>query len=126
MKQIIKDTAGLGIALWLIGYIASLALFMSPYAGIMGWILLIVFTPVTIAIVYWWFRKREDLSLKYYAEAGIAWVLIAIVFDYLFIVLLFQATYYGIYVFIYYVLTFLIPVGVGYYLRGKKASNSGE
>ena len=126
MKQIIKDTAGLGTALWLIGYLASLVLFMSPYAGIMGWILLIVFTPVTIAIVFWWFRKREGLPLKYFAEVGIAWVIIAIVLDYLFIVLLFQATYYGIDVFIYYTVTFLIPVGVGYYLVGKKARNSPE
>jgi hypothetical protein len=124
MKQIIKDTAGLGIALWLIGYLASLALFVSPYAGIMGWILIAVFTPVSIAIVFWWFRKRKGLSLKYYAEVGVAWVIIAVVLDYLFIVLLFQATYYGIDVFVYYALTFLIPVGVGYYLVGKKARNS--
>jgi hypothetical protein len=120
MKQIIKDTAGLGIALWLIGYLASLVLFMSPYAGIMGWILLIVFTPVTIAIVYWWFRKRESLSITYYAEVGIAWVIIAVMFDYIFIVLLFQATYYGIDVFVYYAVTFLIPLGVGYFLNRKK------
>jgi hypothetical protein len=121
MKQIIKDTAGLGIALWLIGYLASLVLFMSPYAGIMGWILLIVFTPVTIAIVYWWFRKRESLPLKYYAEVGIAWVIIAVVLDYLFIVQLFHAIYYGIDVFVYYTVTFLIPVGVGYYQINKKS-----
>jgi hypothetical protein len=124
MKQIIKDTAGLGIALWLIGYLASLVLFVSPYAWIMGWILLIVFTPVTIAIVFWWFRKREGLSLKYYAEVGIAWVIIAVVLDYLFIVQLFQATYYGIDVFVYYAVTFLIPVGVGYYLIKKKSATA--
>ena len=35
----------------------------------------------------------------------------------LFIVLLFGATYYGFDVFVYYALTFLIPVGVGVYLR---------
>jgi hypothetical protein len=123
MKQIIKDTAGLGIALWLIGYLASLVLFMSPYTGIMGWILLIVFTPVTIAIVFWWFRKRELLPLKYYAGVGIAWVIIAVVLDYLFIVQLFHATYYGIDVFVYYGVTFLIPVGVGFFLNKKKAMN---
>jgi hypothetical protein len=120
MKQIIKDTAGLGIALWLIGYLASLVLFKPPYASIMGWILAAIFTPVTILIVYWWFRKRESLPLRYYAEVGIAWVIIAVVFDYIFIVLLFQATYYGIDVFVYYAVTFLIPVGVGYFLNRKK------
>ena len=117
MKQSIKDTAGLGVALWLIGYLASLVLFFSPYAGIMGWILLAVFTPVTVVIVLWWFRKRERLPLQYYAGVGVAWVLIAIVLDYLFIVLLFQANYYGIDVFVYYAVTFLIPVGVGLFLN---------
>jgi hypothetical protein len=34
----------------------------------------------------------------------------------LFIVLLFQATYYGPDVFVYYVVTFLVPVGSGLYL----------
>jgi hypothetical protein len=117
MKQWIKDTAGLGTGFWLIGYLASLALFISPFAGTMGWILLAVFTPVTIVIVWWWFRQREGLSLPYYAGVGVAWVLIAVVLDYLFIVLLFQATYYGPDVFVYYAVTFLIPVGVGLYLQ---------
>ena len=116
MKQWIKDTAGLGTVLWLIGYLASLALFFTPLAGIMGWILLVIFTPITIAIAWWWFRPRERLSLQYYAGVGVAWMLIAVVLDYLFIVLLFQATYYGPDVFVYYAVTVLIPVGVGLYL----------
>ncbi len=115
MKQWIKDTAGLGIALWLIGYLASLLLFFSPFAGIMGWVLLIVCTPVTIAVALLWFRAR-DLVLTYYTGVGIVWTVIAVVLDYLFIVLLLHATYYGPDVFVYYALTFLIPVGVGLYL----------
>jgi hypothetical protein len=117
MKHLMKDTAGLGTSLWLMGYLASLVLFFSPYAGVMGWILIAFFTPVTIAIVWWWFRKRGHLPLQYYAGAGVAWVLIAVVLDYLFIVLLFQANFYGIDVFVYYTVTFLIPVGVGWYLN---------
>ena len=116
MQQWIKDTAGLGTGLWLIGYLASLVLFFSPYAGIMGWILLIIFTPITMAVTWWWFRQRTGLPLEYYAKVGIAWVLIAVVFDYLFIVQLFQAAYYEADVFVYYALTLLIPVGVGLYL----------
>jgi hypothetical protein len=115
MNQWIKDTAGLGIVLWLLGYLASLLLFFSPFASSMGWVLLAVFTPVTIAVAWWWFRAR-DLALTYYAGVGAAWTVIAVVLDYLFIVLLFQATYYGIDVFVYYAMTFLIPVGVGLYL----------
>ena len=126
MKQSIKDTAVLGTALWLIGYLASLVLFFTPYAGVMGWILLAVFTPVTIVIVLWWFRKRERLPLQYYAGVGIAWVLIAIVLDYLFIVLLFQANYYGIDVFVYYGVIFLIPVGVGLFLNRSRNEPVGK
>ena len=81
MKQWIKDTAGLGTGLWLIGYLASLALFFSPFAGIMGWILLAIFTPVTIAVTWWWFRPRQRLPVQYYAGVGVAWALIAIVLD---------------------------------------------
>jgi len=117
MHQVIRDTAGLGTGLWLIGYLASLVLFFTPFAGVMGWILLVIFTPVTIAITWWWFRERETLPLQYYAGVGVAWVLIAVVLDYLFIVLLFQAAYYEADVFVYYALTFLIPVGVGLYLQ---------
>ena len=126
MKQWIKDTAGLGTAFWLIGYLASLVLVFTPFAGIMGWILVAIFTPVTIAITWWWFRKRERLSLQYYAGVGIAWVLVAVVLDYLFIVLLFQATYYGPDVFVYYALTFLIPVGVGLFLNRSRVKPEGK
>ena len=120
MKQWIKDTAGIGTGLWLIGYLASLVLFFSPYAAIMGWILLVIFTPVTIAVTWWWFRKRKDLTLEYFAKVGVVWVLIAVVFDYLFIVQLFQANYYGPDVFVYYAMTFLIPAGVGFYLKQRQ------
>jgi hypothetical protein len=59
MQQWIKDTAGLGTVLWLAGYLASLLLFLSPYSAIMGWILLVVFTPFTIAVAWWWFKARD-------------------------------------------------------------------
>ena len=121
MQQWMKDMAGLGTGLWLIGYIASLALFFTPIWEIMGgWILLIIFTPITLAITWWWFRQQELLPLPYYAKVGIAWMVIAVVLDYLFIVRLFQATYYGTDVFVYYTVTFLIPVVIGLYLHRAK------
>ena len=126
MKAWVKDTAGLGIVLWLLGYLASMVLFFTPFAGIMGWIITAVFTPVTVAIAWWWFRARR-LPLAYYVKVGAAWTLIAVVFDYLFIVLLLQAEYYRPDVFVYYALTFLIPVGVGLYLaRGREGSDAAD
>lgn len=122
MKQWIKDTAGLGIGFWLMGYLASLVLFFTPYAGIMGWILAAIFTPVAFVVTWWWFRSREHLPVQYYASVGVAWVLIAIVFDFLFIVTLFQAaTYYKPDVAVYYIVTFLVPVAVGMYLNRSSA-----
>ncbi len=118
MQQIIRDTAGLGVIFWLVGYIAGMVLFFTPFSGSMGWIIMVIFTPITVAVTWWWFRPRERLSLPYYAGVGIAWMLIAVVLDYLFIVLLFETTtYYAIHIFLYYTLMFLIPVGVGLYLN---------
>lgn len=119
MDQWIKDTVGIGILLWLIGYLVSIGLFFTPLAENMGWIITAIFTPVTIAITWGWFRAR-DLPLPYYALVGAVWMVIAVVFDYLFIVQLFQAAYYETDVFVYYALTFLIPVGVGLYLTSTR------
>ncbi|MDH7594198.1 MAG: hypothetical protein QHG99_07605 [Methanomicrobiales archaeon] len=115
MKLSIVDTLGIGALLWLIGYLASLVLFFSPYAEIMGWIITVSFTPVAIAVVWWRFRER-GLRMGDFAVIGFAWTAIAMVLDYLFIFRLFQASYYTADVFVYYALTFLIPVGVGFYL----------
>jgi hypothetical protein len=116
MHGFLKDTAGLGTLLWLIGYLASMVLFFSPFSYSLGWIILVCFTPFTVWVTWWWFRQRGPLPLRYYAEVGAAWTLIAVVLDYLFIILLFRASYYAPDVFLYYALMFLIPVGVGWYL----------
>ncbi|MEI6841243.1 MAG: hypothetical protein WCK53_08250 [Methanomicrobiales archaeon] len=115
MKEWIKGTIVLGILLWLFGYLISIALFFSPVAGIMGWIITAIFTPVTVVVTWWWFRTR-NLALTDYVLVGVLWTIIAVVFDYLFIVQLLRASYYGPDIFVYYILTFLIPIGVGLYL----------
>jgi hypothetical protein len=116
MHPVLKDTMGLGTLFWLIGYLASMVLYFSPFPDNLGWIILVIFTPFTIRVTWWWFRSRKHLSLQYYAGVGVAWALIAVVLDYLFIVLLFKATtYYAPDVFLYYALMFLIPAGVGLY-----------
>jgi len=117
MHPVLKDTAGLGILFWLIGYLAGIILFFTPFFGSTGWILFVLFTPFTLLVTWWWFRPRDRLSLQYYAGVGVAWMLIAVVLDYLFIVMLLApASYYSLHIFLYYALMFLIPVGVGMYL----------
>ena len=115
MIEWIKGTIVLGILLWLFGYLISIALFFSPVASIMGWIITAIFTPVTVVVTWWWFRRR-NLALTDYVLVGVLWTIIAVVFDYLFIVQLLRASYYGTDIFVYYILTFLIPIGVGLYL----------
>lgn len=118
MQQVLKDTAGLGILFWLVGYLAGIVLFFTPYRDSMGWIMLFTFTPFTILVTWWWFRQRDYASTEYYAGVGIAWAVIAIVLDYLFIVRLFSSpAYYTLHISLYYALMFLIPVGVGLYLN---------
>jgi len=120
MKQFLKDGAGLGLAFWLIGYTLGIVLFLTPLAPVMGWILFICLTPVMAVVTYWWFSGR-GLPWGYFVKIAVAWTAIAILFDYLFIVLLFHpAAYYQPDVLAYYAVTFLLPLGVGWYLQGRR------
>jgi len=120
MQQLLKDTAGLGTLLWLIGYLASLVLYFSPVSYALGWVLLVIFTPFTIWVTWWWFWERT-LPLSYFGGVAVSWTVIAIVLDYLFIVLLFHSPgYYMPDVFVYYAVMFLIPMGIGVYLKHHK------
>jgi len=123
MQQLLKDALGLGTLLWLIGYLASMVLYFSPLSYALGWVILVIFTPFTVWVTWWWFKGRS-LPMSWYAGVGISWAAIAVVLDYLFIVLLFHSPgYYQPDVFVYYTLMVLIPVGVGYCLRELKSSD---
>jgi hypothetical protein len=122
MHPALKDTAGPGTLFWLIGYLAGIALFFTPFKNSMGWIIMVFFTPFTILVTWWWFRGR-DLPLLYFAGVGVAWTVIAVVLDFLFIVTLFHSPqYYASDVFLYYALMVLIPVGVGVYLNWERTA----
>ena len=113
VKSRIIDIFVFGILIWLIGYIASLILFSFVPNNILGWILCLIFTPVTIIIAYFRFRNRK-LKLFCYFMTVVFWMLIAMILDYLFIVRLFHSVnYYKLDVFVYYIITFLIPLIIG-------------
>jgi len=113
LRDTLIDTLGLGFCLWLAGYLASLALFFVLPPGLLGWALFAVFTPVTIFAAYWRFHKRQ-LPLAHYLKVAAAWLVIAIILDYFFIVVMFKsADYYKLDVLLYYATAFLVPVAAG-------------
>lgn len=112
-KQFYKDAFGWGIILWLLGYALSLVLFAVVPTLMIGWIIM----PVGVAVTLWvLFKKIKVFTFNYYILIGVVWVLIAVVLDYLFIVKAFNPVdgYYKLDVYLYYALTFLLPVVVGW------------
>jgi len=112
-KQLLKDTLGWGVILWLIGYVLGIILFKVVSPSAIGWII----TPIGIVVTLWVLLKKITPEFfSYYVKIGLAWTLIAVVFDYLFIVKTFGAEeYYKPDVYLYYALTFILPVFVGAY-----------
>lgn len=112
-KQFLKDSLGWGILLWLFGYILGIILFMLVPEKYLG----LIISPLGSVLTIWvLFKKIKSDSLKYYFSLGIVWTLIAIIFDYFFIVKAFSSNdYYGFHIFVYYFLTFILPLIVGYY-----------
>jgi len=111
-KQSFKDGIGWGIGLWLIGYILGIVLFFVVPPSILGWVIM----PIGIIITLWvLFKKISSNSLKYYLLLSISWTLIAIIFDYFFLVKIFKPldSYYKLDVYLYYVITFILPLIVG-------------
>lgn len=121
-KQTLKDTLGWGFLLWLIGYALGIMLFAVVPISMIGWII----TPIGIIITLWvLFKKIKSNSLKYYALLAVVWTIIAIVFDYFFLVKMFNPAdgYYKLDVYLYYALTFTLPLIVGWY-KTKSISNT--
>ena len=108
------DTLGLGAAIWLMGYLASLFLYFVVPAGVLGWLLFVAMTPIALCIAYLRFGKRRE-RMRYYLMVAAAWTALAVVLDYLFIVAAFHSSaYYKADVFVYYLTTFAIPLLVGF------------
>jgi hypothetical protein len=108
-KQFYVDALVWGCVLWLIGYLLSMILFFVVPSYMIGWVIL----PIGIIITLWvLLEKIKGDSFNYYLHLAIAWTLIAIVFDYLFIVKALKPAdgYYKLDVYLYYALTFILPL----------------
>lgn len=111
-KQFYKDAFGWGFVLWLIGYILGIIFFMFIPPPVIGWAIM----PIGIIATLWvLIKKVKGVSFQYYLFLAAIWTIIAVVFDYFFIVKAFKSVeYYKLDVYFYYVTTFLLPVIVGW------------
>ena len=117
-QQFYKDSFGWGFILWLIGYLLGIVLFFIVPPSLLGWVIM----PIGLAITLWELLKKiKSESFKNYIALAFIWVLIAVVCDYLFLVLVFKPSdgYYKLDVYVYYFLTFILPLIIGF---GKKSA----
>lgn len=112
-RKLLKDALGWGIGLWLFGYILGIIFFPFLPNAILGWVIM----PFgTLAALWVLLKKVKGDSIKYYLTLSLVWTLIAIVFDYFFLVKAFNPAdgYYKLDVYLYYAFTFLLPLLIGY------------
>jgi len=111
-RQLLKESIGWGILLWFIGYILGIVLFMLVPPAILGWVIMPFGVVITLYVLY---KKIKSNSSCYYLWLAIAWTLIAILFDYFFLMKVFKPAdgYYKLDVYVYYLLTFTMPMIVG-------------
>ncbi|TRZ52797.1 hypothetical protein D4R99_02075 [bacterium] len=116
-RQLFKDTLGWGFFLWLIGYVLGIVLFMVVSPSMVGWIIMPIGTIITLWVLL---KKIKTTSFQYYLLLAVIWTTIAIVFDYFFLVKVFKPAdgYYKLDVYLYYALTFILPLIIGW--RKKK------
>jgi hypothetical protein len=113
-KQLLKDSLGWGFILWLIGYVLGIVFFFVFPPSFIGWIIM----PIGLIITLWVLLKKVNSDfLLYYLILAVAWTIIAVVFDYLFIVKAFKPAdgYYKLDVYLYYLLNFVIPLTIGWW-----------
>lgn len=118
-KQFLKDGLGWGFALWLIGYALGFVFFALVPPDMIGWVIMPIGTVIALWVA---FKKVKGDSFKYYIWVALAWTIIAIVFDYIFMVKLLKPAdgYYKIDIYIYYILTFVIPLLAGWRRRANR------
>ena len=117
-KQLLKDSIGWGIILWLIGYALGLIFFFILPVSMIGWAVM----PIGLVITLWvLFKRVKASSFRYYFILSIVWTAIAVTFDYLFIIRLLNPVdgYYKLDVYVYYALTFISPLIIGWWKEQK-------
>ncbi|NTV41519.1 MAG: hypothetical protein HGA61_04605 [Candidatus Moranbacteria bacterium] len=119
-KKIFLNTVLWGFLLWLFGYVLGIVFFVFVPKEHIGWAIL----PFGVAATSWVLLKKiQRESFGCYVGLGVFWVIMALVLDYVFIVKLLKSTnYYKLDVYTYYILTFILPVFIGW-KKIKKVEN---
>ncbi|MGA9099670.1 MAG: hypothetical protein WB392_12145 [Methanotrichaceae archaeon] len=117
-KQLLKDSLGWGIALWLIGYSLGFIFFFVLPVSMIGWAIMSIILVITFWVLL---KKVNENAFGYYCILAVIWTVIAVVFDYLFIVKALNPAdgYYKLDVYLYYALTFLSPFIIGWWKKQK-------
>ena len=108
-KYLFKDAFGWGIVLWVIGYVLGFIFFFIVPPEVMGWYIM----PIGVLVTLWILLKKvHGNSFGYYLLLAAVWTIIAIVLDYLFIIKMLAPVggYYKLDVYVYYIITFLLPL----------------
>ncbi len=115
-KYIYRDCLGWGLGLWLIGYLLGFLFFALVPPALIGWYVMPIGTALTLFVLWKWVRPG---TIGRGAILGIVWCIIAIVCDYIFMVMLLDPPdgYYKPDIYIYYVLTLVLPILVAWRLR---------
>lgn len=118
-KTFIKEAFGWGFALWLIGYLLGILFFMFVQVAMIGWFV----APLGITITLWvLFKKIVSDELDYFLKLGLVWLVLAIVLDYIFLVMMLKPEdgYYKLDVYFYYFFTLALPLLVGWIRANRK------
>ena len=121
-KQFLRDTLGWGFILWFIGYVLGVILIFILLPSLIGWVIM----PIGLIITFWVLLKKVKLAgLRDYLILAAVWTVIAVVFDYIFIVKAFHPAdgYYKPDVYLYYLLTFIAPLIVCWWKKEKPIEN---
>jgi len=121
-KQLLKDSLGWGFILWLIGYILGFIFFAIVPQNLIGWVIMPIGLIITLIIL---FKKVKSNNTQYYLVLSTVWTVIAVVFDYFFIVKMLKPAdgYYKLDVYLYYALTFLVPLIVCWYKQQRSTKH---
>jgi hypothetical protein len=116
----LRDVLGWGVALWLFGYVLGFVFYGSVPLPMIGWYIMPFGIAATCLVLWRWVHPADWITAL---MLGIGWSVIAIVLDYFGIVKLLAPPdgYYKLDVYLYYLLTLLLPLGA-FWLRATRAA----